>query len=74
MAGEDCKGMNIGELTQFHENPTAIAWWQMRWGKVLTWLNPSRRRMILAIGAIYVGVRKPIREMAKADQWLVSNR
>lgn len=52
---------------QFHENPAAIAWWQARMGRALSWLTPFRRRAILAAGAIYVGVRSPLQEMASFD-------
>lgn len=59
--------MDISRLTQFHEDPAVIAWWQARMGKALSWLTPFRRRAILATAAIYVGVRRPLREMANAD-------
>lgn len=59
--------MPINRLTQFHEDPALIAWWQARLGRALSWLTPFRRRAILAAGAIYVGVRRPLREMANAD-------
>jgi hypothetical protein len=41
-------------LTQFHENPRIIAWWQARLGPVLDWLTPVRRRTILALLSVYV--------------------
>lgn len=48
------------QLTQLHENPAAIAFWGNRLESLLTWLTPLRRRQILLIGAIYIGIRKPL--------------
>ena len=59
--------MNISRLTQFHEDPVVIGWWRARMGRALSWFTPFRRRAILTAGAIYAGVRKPLREMANAE-------
>ena len=60
--------MNINRLTQFHENPAIIAWWQQHLSKMLAWFIPSRRRFILFIAAIFIGIRNPLREMSKTDE------
>ena len=59
--------MNINRLLQFHEDPVVIAWWRSRLGTALAWFTPPRRRTILAVAAVYDGVRRSLREMAKAD-------
>lgn len=46
--------MTFARLSQFHENPKVIGWWQARFGKALDWLTPLRRRSILAVLAVYV--------------------
>jgi hypothetical protein len=46
-------------IVQFHENPTAIAWWQARFGAALRWETPARRRALLGIGACVAGVVIP---------------
>lgn len=53
-------------LTQFHENPQVIAWWQARLHILLTWLTPFRRRLILAVGAAWVCLREVQKEMASS--------
>ncbi len=42
----------LRQLTQFHELPGVIAWWQRRLAPVLTWLTPARRRALLVAGAL----------------------
>jgi len=59
--------MNINRITQFHEDPAVVDWWCSHLGGMLTWFNPSRRRAILAIAAVYVGVTSPVQEMARLD-------
>ena len=59
--------MNISRLTQFHEEPAVISWWQSHLGRGLTWFTPFRRRATLAIAAVYIGVKTPLQEMAKFD-------
>lgn len=59
--------MDIRRLTQFHEDPAVIGWWLTRMGRALTWFSPFRRRAILAVGAIYLGVATPLREMATVE-------
>lgn len=59
--------MIIDRLLQFHEDPLVIAWWRSRLGTALAWFTPPRRRTILAVAAVYDGVRRSLREVAKAD-------
>lgn len=59
--------MRIGMWMQFHENPRVIAWWQAQFGPVLDWLTPVRRRMILAVLAVYAcfkEIRKAVRDVS----------
>lgn len=50
--------MSLGPLTQFHENPRLIAWWQARLAPLLDGLTPTRRRWLLALAAVVVCFRK----------------
>ena len=43
---------------QFHEDPRVIAFWQAHLSGLLAWLTPSRRRAILAAGALWVLLRE----------------
>lgn len=52
---------------QFHENPVVITWWNTRFERVLSWLTPTRRRLILAVAAIYIGIVKPLKLMSKEE-------
>ncbi len=58
--------MRLSRLTQFHEEPTVIAWWREQLGWVLNWLTPVRRRTILAAGAVWIGVKEPLEFLASA--------
>jgi hypothetical protein len=53
-------------LRQLHEDPAVIARWQAWTGPLLSRLTPPRRRALLALGALYVVVRRPLKEMAPA--------
>ncbi len=58
--------MALRDLTQFHENPAAVAWWCRVFGRVLVWLTPpARRRAILAAAALLVGIVTTLQTMAK---------
>lgn len=51
---------------QFHENPAVIAWWCRTVGRVLVWLTPpGRRRTLLALAAVMVGIASTINTMEK---------
>ena len=50
---------------QFHENPAAIAWWQNTLGRGLVWLTPpARRRVLMSLAAVGVGVVTTLQTMA----------
>ena len=53
-------------LRQLHEDPTLLARWQAWTRPLLTRLTPGRRRALLALGALYVIVRRPLKEIAPA--------
>lgn len=53
----------IGSL---HENPAVVARWLAWTRPVLRHLTPGRRRALLALAALYVVVRRPLREMTAA--------
>ena len=57
--------MTLTELRNFHEQPTLIALWQKLLGPALRWLTPARRRLLLAVAAIWVAVRRPAKELSK---------
>lgn len=58
--------MALRDLSQFHEHPAAIAWWMNRGGRVLVWLTPpARRRTMLALAAVLVGVVTSFNLLAK---------
>ncbi|MGH8671872.1 MAG: hypothetical protein ACREUA_07530, partial [Burkholderiales bacterium] len=56
----------MSRLTQFHEDAAVIAWWCARMGWALGRFTPLRRRAILAVGAVWVGVTEPLERMADA--------
>ena len=53
-------------LRQLHEDPAVVARWQAWTRPLLSRLTPPRRRALLALGALYVVVRRPLKEMAPA--------
>ncbi|MGH7397686.1 MAG: hypothetical protein ACRELW_09120 [Candidatus Rokuibacteriota bacterium] len=53
-------------LGHFHEDPAVIAGWQAWTRPLLTRLTPGRRRALLALAALYVTVKRPLRDMAPA--------
>ncbi|WP_157718800.1 hypothetical protein [Pseudomonas pohangensis] len=57
----------MSQLMQFHENAAVIAWWNTRFERALNWLTPVRRRLILAVAAIYIGIVKPLKLMKKEE-------
>jgi hypothetical protein len=61
--------MGYRRLVQFHENPKIISLWLGLTGPLLRWLTPSRRRLILAIAAVWTGLKRPVRALVKAGAW-----
>lgn len=61
--------MGLRRLVQFHENPKIISLWLGMTGPLLRWLTPSRRRFILAIGAVWIALKRPVRELVKVRAW-----
>jgi hypothetical protein len=59
-------GETARQLGQLHEHPAVVARWQAWTGPLLSRLTPPRRRALLALGALYVVVRRPLKEMAPA--------
>jgi len=53
-------------LRHLHENPAVVARWRAWTGPLLSRLTPPRRRALLALGALYMVVRRPLKEMAPA--------
>jgi hypothetical protein len=53
-------------LRQLHEDPALVARWQAWTRPLLTRLTPGRRRALLALAALYVVVKRPLKEMAPA--------
>lgn len=63
--------MSISRLMQFHENPAVIAWWQARFGRILAWSTPSRRRTILAVASIIIGIKIPLHYLREPQGFAV---
>jgi len=59
-------GRSVRWLGQLHENSVVVARWQAWTGALLSRLTPPRRRALLALGALFVVVRRPLKEMAPA--------
>jgi hypothetical protein len=51
-------------LWHLHEDPAVVARWQAWTRPLLTRLPPGRRRALLAVGALYVVVKRPLEEIA----------
>jgi len=66
-AGEGSIGLH--GLIQFHENPKIISLWLSLTGPLLRWLTPSRRRLLLAMGAVGIALKHPVRELLKVGSW-----
>lgn len=50
-------------VLQLHEDEAVVAWWVARARPLLAWLTPSRRRRLLALAALFLAVRRPLREL-----------
>ena len=58
--------MALRDLTQFHENAAVIDWWRRVLGRSLVWLTPPRRRRaILAVAALLVGIVTTLQTIAR---------
>jgi hypothetical protein len=53
-------------LRSFHEDPAVVARWQAWTRPVLTRLTPRRRRALLALAALWVVIKRPLKDMAPA--------
>ncbi len=51
----------------WHEDPLVIAWWQVQVGTLLRCLTPSRRRGLLAVAAVLVGVPQLVKTASSVD-------
>lgn len=58
--------MDLNPYSQFHENERVIAWWRRWLALPLREFTPFRRRVILALGALWVGIREPLNDLAGA--------
>jgi len=56
----------VRRLRNFHEDPAVIARWQAWTGPLLTRLTPPRRRALLALAALWVVVKRPLKDLAPA--------
>jgi len=58
--------MALRDVWQFHECPAIVAWWCRIFGRALVWLTPpARRRLLLALGALGVGIVTTVGTMGK---------
>jgi len=67
-------GIVYRSFSQFHENERLIAWVQRQ--RIIVWLTPRRRKLILLFGALIVGFQATIQRYMKWDDtgaqtWLV---
>ncbi len=54
------------KVFQFHEHPAVIAGWCRFFGRALVWLTPpSRRRLLLALAAVAIGIVSTVTTMGK---------
>lgn len=58
------------QIRCFHEQPGVIAAWRQLFGPALRWLTPGRRRFLLGIAAVFVGLRFLVRKLQKNEQRL----
>jgi hypothetical protein len=56
----------VRRLRNFHEDPAVIAHWQAWTGPLLIRLTPPRRRALLALAALWVVVKRPLKDLAPA--------
>ena len=64
----------VARLRSFHEDPAVIARWQAWTGPLLTrFFAPGRRRALLALAALWVVVKRPLREAAPAIELRSAN-
>lgn len=61
----------LTRLTQFHENPRVIGWWQARLGPILDRLTPARRRTFLALLSVYVCFKELKKAVGDAPESMV---
>jgi hypothetical protein len=56
--------------SQFHENEKLVAWLQSRWAVV--WFSPRRRRIVLCIGAVAIGIKRLLHRNAEWRDYLAA--
>lgn len=54
------------QLRHLHKHPRTIALWRSLLGPLLRWLNPTRRRWLLGLGALVIAVKHPV-EMVRSS-------
>lgn len=59
--------MRLRQIMHFHDEQAVIDGWQRSWGRLLTGFTPVRRRIILALAAVWVCIDKPVEKMLKTD-------
>lgn len=57
-------------LRHLHKEPRALALWLRLFGPALRWLVPSRRRVLLTLGAFYIALKYSFRDVAQAENLL----
>jgi hypothetical protein len=62
--------MTWDSLRHFHKEPRIIAIWLRLFGRLLRWLTPARRRILLALGALYIALKYSIRDTVQAEKLL----
>jgi hypothetical protein len=59
-------------LRHFHNDPAIIAGWCRAFGPILRWFTPSRRRLLLALGALFVAGTRPLKDFRKTAEFMGS--
>ncbi len=62
--------MTWDALRHLHKEPRLIAGWINLFGPVLRWLVPTRRRLLLALGALYIAWKYSLRTVGQAENLL----
>lgn len=51
------RAVTLDRLRHLHKEPAIIEVWLRLFGPILRWLTPSRRRLLLCLGAVYMAIK-----------------
>ena len=61
VAFHNVRPVTLNRLRHLHKEPAIIAGWIRLFGPVLRWLTPTRRRLLLCAGAVYIAFKYAFR-------------